>query len=107
MFNFDLDDPGKNVNRLPLGGDPFDLWWVWPMESVLPSRRLGGAEGTADEARGGHLLWKDVAVSVARSESVRTVAQGIAFLLCLVGLAVSILVLSLAALGVIERCRRC
>lgn len=45
----------------------------------------------------GHISWKDVAVLVARPESVWTVAQGIAFLLCSVGLAVSILVLSLAA----------
>ena len=107
IFNFALDDPGENLNRLPLGGDPFDLWWVWPMESVLPSWKLERVRGKVDEARGGRISWKDVAVSVARSESVRTVAQGIGFLLYSVGLAVSILVLSLAALGLIERYRRC
>jgi hypothetical protein len=67
MFSFDLEDWGKNVNRLPLGGDPFDLRWVWPVESVIPSWRLGRL---VHHRTGGHISWQDVAVLVARSENV-------------------------------------
>jgi hypothetical protein len=62
MFSFDLEDCGKNVNRLPLGGDWFDLWWVWPVE--LEVGRL------VHHRTGGHISWQDVAVLGARSENV-------------------------------------
>ena len=58
---------------------------------------------------GGAASWKDVMVLVARSESVQTVARGIAWLLCAVGLTLCILALSLVALvvGVVAPTEHC
>lgn len=114
VFNFDPEDKTKTVNRLPLKGDPFDVRWVWPMESVVP-HDSGAGPGTLDSWRvEGRLRrlhlgmdessvpsWKDVMVLVAQSESFQRVARGISWLLFSAFLAVSVLVLYLAALFVV------
>jgi len=118
VFEFDAGDSRKNVNCLPLRGDAFDLWWVWPMESVIAksSERGPGSVGSGGDKGdlvdcdiGGAASWKDVMVLVARSESVQTVARGIAWLLCAVGLTLCILALSLVALvvGVVAPTEHC
>ncbi|KAK4450822.1 hypothetical protein QBC34DRAFT_402633 [Podospora aff. communis PSN243] len=126
VFNFDPEDKTKSLNRLPLEGDPFDLRWVWPMESVVPdgsgtgsgpldSGRVKGRLGDVEDRLGRlHLgmdernttSWKDVVVLAARSESLRMVVRGISWLFLSALIAGSVLVLSFAALFVVVAFRR-
>ncbi|KAK0630374.1 hypothetical protein B0T17DRAFT_598582 [Bombardia bombarda] len=47
VFNFDAERERSNVCHLPLGGKPFDLVWLWPMESVVPK-----GSGSGDDVEG-------------------------------------------------------
>ena len=89
IFRFNPESTtAMNKNEL-FDGDPFDLWWLWPMESIIPeeeaegsscSQAGGGEEKRAPEGRvtDARVSWPDVAVLLcaAPAMSILAVAWG-------------------------------
>jgi hypothetical protein len=93
VFQFIPEDPAANKNEL-FDSDQSDLWWLWPMESIIPEdegesssrpQAAGGEEKRAPGGRvtDGRISWPDVAalLCAAPAMSILVVAWGIFVLL--------------------------
>lgn len=118
VFCISTDDETVSVNRLTPEGEPFDLKWLWPMESVVPenSNLEPGTLGSGRvekrclhrDTNGNAILrsWKDAVMFAARSESLGRIAGRISWLAFSVCVAMSVLVLGLAVAVTIATIQR-
>ncbi|KAK0749242.1 hypothetical protein B0T18DRAFT_100673 [Schizothecium vesticola] len=88
IFRFNPESTtAMNKNEL-FDGDPFDLWWLWPMESIIPEEAEGSSRpqaGGGEEKRApdgrvtdDRVSWPDVAalLCAAPAMSILAVAWG-------------------------------
>ncbi|KAK0721118.1 hypothetical protein B0H67DRAFT_578174 [Lasiosphaeris hirsuta] len=91
IFAFDADEPGNNRNDLFRShSDACDLWWLWPMDSIVPEDE---GEGLSRPQVGGGKQERESESRVTGGQasfsgSIRVVAWGILILLSAVSIVV-------------------